>query len=105
MIFDIADPTVKAARWRKRFAFLPKRIGDRRIWLERYAWRELNDDEIGRFPRPIFSTMSYREHREYVIKCDGYCAWRIRDHCMMAPMPLWSTEWKRPQPQRLRVVG
>lgn len=28
-------------RWRYRFALFPMTIGDRRVWLSRYAWRPL----------------------------------------------------------------
>lgn len=73
-------------RWRRRFAWLPKAIGTKSIWLEQYAWREVPHDEA----QPVFKTYPpswpVQETREYVIRKSGYTAWRFSGHF---PMVLW----------------
>lgn len=43
MIWD--HPEKYHYRWRRRFAWLPRRVGQHRIWLSSYAWRFLTSSE------------------------------------------------------------
>ena len=36
--------------WRTGFAVLPRRVGDRWIWLSRYAWRPVQIRMDGPYP-------------------------------------------------------
>lgn len=89
-------------RWRHRFALLPKRIGERRIWLEQYAFRYLHADEytVGAewWRIPTLLPGVFTEWREYALR-DGYMVWRKRRYCGS----IYSTSWYRPK-VKLEVV-
>lgn len=56
-------------RWHYRFAVFPKRIGNCRVWFERYAWREI----IPPSNAVVSANFQTREWREYCTR-GGYGA-------------------------------
>ena len=72
MIWRKRDPD----RWRKRFAVFPMRIGERWVWLRRYAWRPLRDiDPPIWSPDPFSAIFSHLRWEEWRLP-DGYVVWR-----------------------------
>ena len=109
MIWNKRDPF----RWRKCFALFPKRIDERWIWLERYAWRPLTEEETpsedtiirseyGSITLPAVFGCSWEEHTLR----DGYTRWRKSRYTGLSS-PLFSGyvhSWHRPKP-KLRAVS
>lgn len=65
MIWKVRDSN----RWRKRFAVFPKKIGNRWIWLSRYAWR------LSSYRDVPFNIMSWGSYEEWSLPC-GYSVWK-----------------------------
>ena len=78
-------------RWHCRFALLPKRIGEYRVWLESYRWRHLHPREK---PKDYLGSLTIRVYRAYETH-DGYVAWREKT-LLPGPLPLSSTIWMEP---------
>jgi len=90
MIWKVRDPN----RWRKCFAVFPKRIGDKWIWLSRYAWRPLPEEYTQSPP------FAFRFYQEFSLPC-GYCIWK--EHFNVVGCPLVSISWVSPK-ATLKVV-
>jgi len=91
MIWKVKDPN----RWRKGFAFFPKTIGNRRIWLSRYAWRPLPEED--------HKLLLYQKccYEEFSLPC-GYIVWK--KYVYYTGLLLLSESWVKPKPT-LKVVN
>lgn len=81
-------------RWRKKFALFPKRVGDKWVWLQRYAWRRLTPDEVPDVD-PIYTVF----WREYSLP-NGYLVWRYYVFCGGQT----AVDWHQPM-NKLKVVS
>jgi hypothetical protein len=54
--------------WHKEFAWLPVEIGTRKVWLGRYAWRELDKEECEEPKAPVKTPVfaNYDERAAYI---------------------------------------
>jgi len=88
-------------RWHRRFAVFPRRIGGYWIWLERYAWRSLPDEEKPPtahllVPGPPMTTY-WTEFR----LPNGYVSWRRSTIAMGVPFA--DHDWRLPKPKLRRA--
>lgn len=88
-------------RWHKRFALFPKRIGDRWIWLEKYAWRRMEKEE---HTDPASTKISFRFYSfwEEFALVDGYTAHLETSGSFGHGFS--TSDWHKLKP-RLKVVG
>lgn len=96
-------------RWHLRFAIRPRRIGERWIWLERYAYRRIdNPNKLSEITDPTYilslslSFYFYSFWREYTLP-DGFTRWREQS-TMLGSFAPPSITWHKPK-VKLKVVA
>lgn len=91
-------------RWRRRWAWRPRKIGEQWIWFEWYARRPLKTAEVAALLSDLYTIGPLRPSfwEEFTIKKTGYTLWResVFSIAMGPPMRFWHT----PR-YRLRVVS
>lgn len=92
MIFKLR-PSRDLYRWRYRFALWPKRVGERKVLFEWYAWRYLPKSEGFDIVSMMFQTIS----QEFVLK-SGYAAVKVTTISVYSFGLLASSHWERPKP-------
>lgn len=89
-------------RWHKRYAIFPRTIGERRIWLEPYAWRYLRPGEeykVNWYPMRGVG----KDHKQFTLR-DGYTMNRTQYFTLPPGFPMWSNHWWRPK-NHIRAVS
>lgn len=100
MIFPQRDPY----RWRRRFAWRPRKIATQWIWLEWYARRLLKSEEVAPLLSDLYAIGPLRLSwwEEFTIRRTGYTVWR--ETAMPLAMCPPTHYWHRP-PLKLKIVG
>ena len=94
-------------RWRRRYAIRPRRIGDRWIWLQAFAWRPFRpEEEPARDWRMIGLgvLVGFSERRVYTLP-DGYTvACRLDYPPSLGAVPFIFKDWSEPMPKPRRAA-
>lgn len=85
-------------RWRYCFALFPHRIGGRRVWLGKYAWRYLPPDQTPKVICLPGERVWWEEH----VALDGFAKLKRTAHFLS--LPVSSVSWYDKKPN-LKVVG
>ena len=100
MIWNKRDPW----RWRRRFAWLPRRVGGHWVWLIQYAWRPLKSEEVPphkKLPHPL--DLYIKEWWEEWVVHNGPIVWKCYTY-HFGGLSHVHTSWHQPRPE-LRVIS